>query len=68
MRFCERTALVTGDGTGIGAAVARRLSSESANVAVMDRRREPLQAWLTRPVVSWCRLTPPIASSQYAPP
>ncbi|MEJ8571905.1 SDR family oxidoreductase [Microbaculum marinum] len=44
MRFEGRTALVTGGGTGIGAAVARRLSADGATVAVLGRRREPLEA------------------------
>lgn len=44
MRFSGKTALITGGGTGIGAAVARRLVSEGANVAIMGRRSEPLRA------------------------
>ncbi|SPF78873.1 3-oxoacyl-[acyl-carrier-protein] reductase FabG [Aliiroseovarius pelagivivens] len=43
-RFNGKTVLVTGAGTGIGSAIARRLSDEGANVAVMGRRAEPLQA------------------------
>jgi len=44
MWFSGKTANITGGGTGIGAAVARRLVSEGANVAIMGRRREPLRA------------------------
>lgn len=44
MRFDGKTALVTGGGTGIGAAVARRIASDGGNVVLMGRRREPLEA------------------------
>jgi meso-butanediol dehydrogenase / (S,S)-butanediol dehydrogenase / diacetyl reductase len=39
-----RVALITGGGTGIGAAAARRFVADGGQVAVMGRRREPLQA------------------------
>ncbi len=44
MRFSGKSVLVTGGGSGIGAAVARRMGSEGASVALMGRRREPLEA------------------------
>ncbi|MBB4123253.1 SDR family NAD(P)-dependent oxidoreductase [Martelella radicis] len=44
MRFEGKTALITGGGTGIGAAVAARIRSEGGNVALVGRRKEPLQA------------------------
>lgn len=37
-------ALVTGGGTGIGAATARMLSAHGANLSLIGRRPEPLQA------------------------
>jgi NAD(P)-dependent dehydrogenase (short-subunit alcohol dehydrogenase family) len=39
-----RSVLITGGGTGIGAACARRLAAEGMRVAVLGRRREPLDA------------------------
>jgi NADP-dependent 3-hydroxy acid dehydrogenase YdfG len=38
-----RHALITGGGTGIGAATARALAAEGAKVTLLGRRREPLE-------------------------
>jgi NAD(P)-dependent dehydrogenase (short-subunit alcohol dehydrogenase family) len=43
-RLAGQHALITGGGTGIGAAIARRLAAEGANVTLVGRRQEPLQA------------------------
>lgn len=42
-RYAGKTVLVTGAGTGIGAAIASKFSAEGANVALMGRRAEPLE-------------------------
>ncbi len=43
-RLAHQVAVVTGGGTGIGAATARRLAAEGAAVVVTGRRPEPLRA------------------------
>jgi hypothetical protein len=44
MRLADRTAIVTGAGSGIGRAIARRFASEGARVIVSDIREEPIWA------------------------
>ncbi len=44
MRLEGKVAIVTGGGTGIGAATARRFAAEGASVIVTGRRPEPLEA------------------------
>src|ERR1700749_2547215 len=39
-RFEDKTILVTGAGSGIGAACVRRLSAEGASIAAADSRKE----------------------------
>jgi NAD(P)-dependent dehydrogenase (short-subunit alcohol dehydrogenase family) len=41
--FEGKVALVTGAGTGIGAATARLLAESGAAVTVVGRRKEPLE-------------------------
>ena len=43
-----RVVMVTGGGTGIGAAIAERYASEGANVVILGRRPEPLEAVAAR--------------------
>lgn len=43
-RFQGKVAFITGGGSGIGAATARRFAQEGATVVVCGRRRDPLDA------------------------
>lgn len=42
-RFEGQVALITGGGTGIGAAIARRITEEGGHVVIMGRRHAPLE-------------------------
>lgn len=47
MRLVDKTALITGGGTGIGSAIARVFLKEGATVAITGRRKEPLEETLS---------------------
>ena len=42
LKFEGKTVVVTGSGTGIGQAIAKRFAENGANIAIMGRRKEPL--------------------------
>mgnify|MGYP000131918855 CR=1 FL=1 len=42
-------ALITGGGTGIGAAAARMLAAEGAKLSLLGRRKEPLEPGAKKP-------------------
>jgi NAD(P)-dependent dehydrogenase (short-subunit alcohol dehydrogenase family) len=42
LKFNGKTVVVTGSGTGIGQAIAKKFAEQGANIVIMGRRKEPL--------------------------
>lgn len=42
LKFANKTVVITGSGTGIGQAIARKFAENGANIVIMGRRKEPL--------------------------
>lgn len=42
LKFTDKTIVITGSGTGIGQAIAKKFALNGANIIIMGRRREPL--------------------------
>ena len=42
LKFSGKTIVITGSGTGIGQAIAKKFAEQGANIVIMGRRKEPL--------------------------
>jgi NAD(P)-dependent dehydrogenase (short-subunit alcohol dehydrogenase family) len=42
LKFTDKTVVITGSGTGIGQAIARKFAQNGANIVIMGRRKQPL--------------------------
>jgi NAD(P)-dependent dehydrogenase (short-subunit alcohol dehydrogenase family) len=42
LKYADKTVIITGSGTGIGQAIARKFAENGANIVIMGRRKEPL--------------------------
>lgn len=43
LKFSGKTVVITGSGTGIGQAIAKKFAENGAHIVIMGRRREPLE-------------------------
>jgi NAD(P)-dependent dehydrogenase (short-subunit alcohol dehydrogenase family) len=43
LKFTDKTVVITGSGTGIGQAIARKFAENGAHIVIMGRRKEPLE-------------------------
>ena len=72
MRFVGKVALITGGGSGIGAATARRIVAEGGNVVITGRRPEPIRelaealggAWLAGDTTDFAHLQAAVQLAQ----
>ena len=42
LKFTDKIVVITGSGTGIGQAIAKKFAENGANIIIMGRRKEPL--------------------------
>ena len=42
-KFADKVVVVTGSGTGIGQAIAKRFAENGATIILLGRRKEPLE-------------------------
>ena len=42
LKFADKTVVITGSGTGIGQAIAKKFAENGANIVIMGRRKDPL--------------------------
>jgi len=56
LKFTGKTVVITGSGTGIGQAIARKFAESGANIVIMGRRKEPLDqtASTLQQIISSC--------------
>jgi NAD(P)-dependent dehydrogenase (short-subunit alcohol dehydrogenase family) len=54
LKFSDKTVVITGSGTGIGQAIAKKFAENGANIVIMGRRKEPLDqtAGMLKQIVS----------------
>ena len=42
LKFSDKVVVITGSGTGIGQAIAKKFAENGASIIIMGRRKEPL--------------------------
>ena len=63
LKFSDKTAVITGSGTGIGQAIAKKFAEFGANIVIMGRRKEPLDqtAEILRNIINTAHSTGKVA-------